>query len=207
MARFWRVALYTYQIKAKVVVANKTDLYKANLNICDTHRRYFGRLRFGFHLAHGEGRHEALLRLLASCFHASDDLRLSIGATKSKEPNLYVDGMDGLKKLWICLGTPSVGQLTRACRDSDRVVVLGVENSQWRNWWATNQYKLVQLKNLSVTSLDEAVVESLIPCLSNRVRWHGVLDHETLWLHHDGGVTEVTPRHLKAVQAGRQQAA
>lgn len=194
-------------IEAKHLVANKTDLYKANLNICDTHRKYFGRMRFSFHLVHGEGEQEALLRLLASCFYASDDLCLSVGATKSKEPNLYVDGVNGNKKLWICLGTPSLGQLTRACRESDRVAVLGVDNSQWQNWWASNQYKFAQLANLSMTSVDEDVMDSLVPCLSNRVRWHGVLDHETLWLHHDGGVTEVMPRHVKTVRQGRQQAA
>lgn len=188
-------------------MANKTDLYKANLNICDTHRQYFGRMRFSFHLVHGEGEQEALLRLLASCFYASDDLRISLGATKSKAPNLYVDGIDGSKKLWVCLGTPSIGQLTRACRDSDRVAVLGVENAEWQSWWASNQSKLERLKNLSVTSIDDDIVQSLLPCLSNRVRWHGVLDHETLWLHHDGGITEVTPRHLKMQQLGQQQAA
>ena len=193
--------------KAKHLVANKTDLYKANLNICDTHRKYFGRMRFSFHLVHGEGEQEALLRLLASCFFASDDLCLGVGATKSKEPNLYVAGVNGRKKLWICLGTPSLGQLTRACRESDRVAVLSVGNAQWKTWWASNQYKFAQMANLSVTSVDEDVMESLVPCLSNRVRWHGVLDHETLWLHHHGGVMEVEPHHVKTARQGRQQAA
>jgi len=188
-------------------VANKTDLYKVNLNICDTHRQYFGRMRFSFHLAHGESEDEALLRLLASCFYASDNLCLSAGSTKSKEPNLYVEGANGRKALWLCLGTPSMGQLTRACRESEQVVVLGVENAKWQSWWASTQNKVSCLQNLCVSSIGEQVIETLVPCLSNRVRWHGVLDHETLWLHHDGGITEVTPHHLKTVRHGHQQVA
>lgn len=181
-------------------MANKTDLYKANLNICDTHRQYFGRLRFGFHLVRGEGAQEALLRLLACCFYASDSLQLASGATKSKEPNLYVEGANGNKKLWICLGTPSLGLLTRASNMSEQVVVLGVDNQAWMNWWGLHQHKMAQLSNLTVSAIDESVMESLTQCLSNRVRWHGVLDHESLWLHHDGGITEVVPQHLQLAE-------
>lgn len=194
-------------MQANSAVANKTDLYKANLNVCDTHRQYFGRMRFAFHLAYGEGQREALLRLLASCFHASDDLCLSAGATKSKEPNLYIEGRNAKKALWLCLGTPSLGQLTRACREAEQVVVLGVDDAQWQSWWAALQNKVTRLQNLSVSSIDEQVIESLLPCLRNRLRWHGVLDHETLWLHHEDGISEVVPRHLKTVRVGYRQVA
>lgn len=188
-------------------MANKTRTYRASIDICDTHRGYFGQMRLGFHLAYDEGQQHALLRLLASCLYAHDDLQLSAGAIKSKRPNLYLKNAKGDMTLWVCLGAPSMGLLTRACREASQVVVLGIADPTWKKWWTSVETKVLHLSNLGVVMVDEDVLQSLLPCLDNRMRWHCVLDHETLWLHQDSGVFEVRPKVLKQTTLRHAQAA
>lgn len=188
-------------------MANKTDLYQASLNICDTHRPFFGRVRLGFHLPYGEGSRDALLRLLAGFLFADVALQCRSGGSRNPEPDLYVRGADGRLALWVCLGAPSPGRLARACKAADRVAVLGAADEAWDRWWGAQRYKLARLTNLEVVAIAPASLAALSACLSNRVRWHGVLDHETLWLHHGAEVTELTPRRLLGPGVGRLQVA
>ncbi len=188
-------------------MANKTDLYKANLNICDIHRQYFGRLQFNFHLAHGEGQRQVLLKLLASCLYAADGLKIDVSAYKSKKPDLYITNEFGRKSLCVLLGMRPLTELTRACREAEHVVVMGEDDARWRRWWVASQSKLVLLPNLSVATVKPSDVDLLLPCLHNRVSWHVLLDHETLWLNHSDGISEVIPRRLKTYLLEQTQVA
>lgn len=164
-------------------------------------------MRLNFHLAHGESARQGLLKLLACCFYASDALQLGVVGSKGAEADLFVDRLTGERGLSIFLGPPSLADLNRASRQSERVVVLGITDAAWLGWWQRHQHKLARLPKLSVVSVSETEIDTLLPSLQNRVRWHGVLDHETLWLHHNDRVTEVVPNHLQTADTSRIQAA
>ena len=104
-------------------MALKATIFKADLQIADMDRHYYGDHALTIARHPSETDERMMVRLLAFALHAHDMLAFGRGLSADDEPDLWQKDLTGAIDLWIDVGQPDEKRMLKACGRSSRVVV------------------------------------------------------------------------------------
>ncbi len=85
-----------------------------------------------------------MVRVMAFCFNARDQLVFCKGLSDTEEPDLWMHSLDGNLELWIDVGEPAIDRIKKATRVASEVKVYCF-NSKASTWWELNSGSLTAL--------------------------------------------------------------
>lgn len=147
------------------LLALKSTIYKANLQIADMDRGLYADHALTLALHPSETEERMMVRLLAFALHVPADnhdgaLLFGRGLSDTDDADLWRHSLDGTLRDWIDVGQPDDRRLVRASGRADRVVLLCYAASV-PVWWQGIANKLTRLNNLKVWQLPAEQTQAL----------------------------------------------
>jgi uncharacterized protein YaeQ len=118
--------------------------------------------------------------LAYAIFH-EPELTFTKGISATDEPDLWVKRADDRVRLWVEVGLPEPDRIIKASRHSERVALLACGRTL-AIWDQQQLPKLEKLANLTVLSLDQALIASLATRLERSIAWSATITEAMLYL-------------------------
>ena len=125
-------------------MALKPKIYKSRISLSDIDRDYYAALNLTIAQHPSETLERMMVRLLAYCINAQEQLVFTRGLCVVEEPDLWVRTLDDRIALWIDVGEPSVERIRKATRLSPVVRVYSF-NTRSDVWWEQWRSKFGEL--------------------------------------------------------------
>lgn len=177
-------------------MALKSTIFKAELNITDLDRNYYGAHALTIARHPSETDERMMVRLLAFILQASDSLVFGKGLAADDEPDLWQKDLTGAIQLWIDVGLPDEKRVRRACGRSDRVTVVTYGGRVADMWWQQNQSALKQQAKLTVINLVPESTQALAAAAQRNMQIQCTRQDGDLWLTLDNSSLHVVPELL-----------
>jgi len=134
-------------------MALKATIFKAQLNIADMDRHYYGdhTLTIARHPSENDAR--MMVRLLAFALNASEGLEFTRGISTEDEPDIWQKNLHGEVKLWIELGEPDERRLRKASGRASQVRVYCYQPRADQPWWQKLARHVAAIDNLQLFHL------------------------------------------------------
>ncbi|WP_322995835.1 YaeQ family protein [Castellaniella sp.] len=183
-------------------MALRATIYKAELNVADNDRGYYGSHAVTVARHPSETDERLMVRLLAYALWVQADERLVFtrGLSDADEPALWNLDLTGAVQQWVEIGLPDERRLLKACGRADQVMVLaygrGVDV-----WWAGVQHKVARANNLQVFSLDAEATKTLAALADRNMSLSINITDGSAWVSCDRGDVSLDVYRLR--EAGR----
>jgi len=167
-------------------MALKSTVVKAELQISDMDRHYYG--AHGLTLAQhpSETDERLMVRLLAFALHADDRLEFGKGLSNEEEPDLGRKDYTGLIDQWIDLGQPDESRIRKACGKAGEVIVVNYGGRAADLWWERNAALLARHRNLTVLDIAPETVDAVTALMVRSMRFNVMIqDGEMQWMTDD----------------------
>ena len=126
-------------------MAIKPTIYKFRISLSDLNRDYYDTLNLTLAQHPSETIERMMVRVLAFCINAQDNLVFTKGLSEVDEPDLWVRTLDDQTALWIEVGEPSAERIKKAGHLANKVNIYSF-NSKSDIWWTQIKGKISQLK-------------------------------------------------------------
>lgn len=166
-------------------MALKSTIYKAELQIADMDRHYYGDHSLTIARHPSETDERMMVRLAAFAFFASERLELAKGLSDTDEPDLWQKDLTGAIQTWIEVGQPDERRLAKASGRSGNVIVIAYGGRTSQIWWDGLRGKVERLRNVEVWSLAEGVGEALAKLAERTMRLQFTVQDSSAWLSSD----------------------
>ena len=166
-------------------MALKATIYKAELNITDMDRGYYGSHALTLAQHPSETLERMMLRVVAFARHASETLSFTKGISADDEPDLWQKNYSDEIEVWIDLGEPDEKRLRKACGRADQVWIYSYAGRASEIWWEQQRSKADRFENLSVFSIDPRVMAELGAMVERSMRLQATIQDGQLWLSDD----------------------
>lgn len=163
-------------------MALKATIYKAELQVADLDRQYYGQHVLTIARHPSETDERMMLRLLVFALHASDRLAFGRGLSTEDEPALWQRDLSGRIELWAELGQPDERLIRRACGRADSVYVYSYGGNSADIWWRQIGPRLAGLANLAVVHVPTAAVQALAGLARRSMQLHCTVQDGQAWL-------------------------
>ncbi|TFW09394.1 YaeQ family protein [Oxalobacteraceae bacterium OM1] len=140
-------------------MALKATIFKADLNIADMDRHYYGSHALTIARHPSETDERMMMRVLAFALHASESLAFGKGLSADDEPDLWQKDLTGAVQLWIDVGQPDERRLLKACGRAEQVVVYSYSGTQV--WWGQMGSRLERARQLKVYAVAPEASQAL----------------------------------------------
>jgi uncharacterized protein YaeQ len=130
-------------------MALKATIFKADLQISDMDRNYYGTHALTIARHPSETDERMMVRILAFALHAHEMLAFGKGLSTDDEPDLWQKDLTGAIDLWLEVGQPDEKRLLKACGRAGEVIVYSYSNAA-NVWWNQCAAKLERARNLRV---------------------------------------------------------
>jgi uncharacterized protein YaeQ len=127
------------------IVASKPTIYKLKISLSDLNRHYYDTLNLTLAKHPSETIERMMVRVLAYCINAQDQLTFAKGMDTDDEPAIWARTLDDQILLWIEVGEPAVERIKKASHQAAALKVYCF-NSKADVWWNQAQAKVSQLK-------------------------------------------------------------
>ena len=179
-------------------MALKATIFKADLQIADMDRRYYGDHTLTIARHPSETDERMMVRLLAFALHAHEALSFGRGLSTDDEPDLWQKDLTGTIEIWIDVGLPDEKRIRRACGRARQVFVYSYGGRGTQLWWDQVNTKLGQVENLSVISLPAASTRALAKLVLRNMQLQFTIQEGQIWISGKDQVVELGPVTLKA---------
>ncbi|RDU98528.1 YaeQ family protein [Trinickia dinghuensis] len=163
-------------------MALKSTIYKAELQIADMDRHYYGDHSLTIARHPSETDERMMVRLAAFAFFAGERLELAKGLSDTDEPDLWEKDLTGAIQTWIEVGQPDERRLAKASGRAERVIVIAYGGRTSQIWWDGLRTKVERLRNVEVWSLAEGVGDALASLAERTMRLQFTLQDGAAWL-------------------------
>ena len=126
-------------------MAIKPTIYKFRISLSDLNRDYYDTLNLTLAQHPSETVERMMVRVLAYCINAQENLAFTKGLSEIDEPDIWVRTLDDQTALWIEVGEPSVDRIKKAGHHAREVKIYSF-NSKSDVWWTQIKGKIHQLK-------------------------------------------------------------
>ncbi|WP_323815490.1 YaeQ family protein [Cellvibrio sp. NN19] len=130
-------------------MALKASIYKANLSVSDMDRNVFGDFNLTVALHPSETVERMMVRILAFCYRAAENLTFTKGLSSMDEPDLWLKHDNGTILEWIEVGQPTPERLKKASGQSQAVKVFTYGRGM-DVWWKSNSAAIRALPKVSI---------------------------------------------------------
>lgn len=169
-------------------MALRATIYKAEINIADNDRNYYGSHTVTVARHPSETDERLMVRLLAYALYVSSDEALAFtrGLSEADEADLWQLDLTGAIDLWIEVGLPDERRLLKACGRAGEVVVF----AYGRNvdiWWAGIKNKVSRARNLKFYSFNADATMALAALTERNMLLHVNVQDGTMWVSANKG--------------------
>jgi uncharacterized protein YaeQ len=182
-------------------MALKSTIFKAELQISDMDRNYYGEHVLTVARHPSETDERMMVRLLAFALHAGDRLAFGKGLSSDDEPDLWQRDLTGAIEVWIDVGQPDDKRIRRACGRAAQVSVYSYSGHGAGLWWSQIGDKLERLRNLSVFNLPAGVGPALAKLADRNMKLQFTIQDGQVWVSGGESVVQVEPEVLKRAGA------
>ncbi|BAO87905.1 MULTISPECIES: YaeQ family protein [Caballeronia] len=142
-------------------MALKSTIYKADLQVADMDRHYYGDHSLTIARHPSETDERMMVRVAAFGLFADERLEFCKGLSDTDEPDLWQKDLTGQIQTWIEVGQPDERRISKASGRSERVIVIAYAGRTADIWWQGVKGKVERLRNVTVWSLEDGVAEAL----------------------------------------------
>ena len=174
-------------------MALRATIYKAELNVADTDRHYYGSHSLTIARHPSETDERMMVRLAAFALNAHEDLAFTKGLSETDEPDLWIKDLTGAVQRWIEIGQPDERRILRACGRAEEVIVYCYGGSSSRIWWDGVSNKLARARNLRVVNIPVEQSKALADLAQRGMRLNANISDGVLYLSAEAGDVTVEP--------------
>jgi len=178
-------------------MALKATIFKADLQIADMDRNYYGDHSLTLARHPSETDERMMVRLLAFALNASETLSFCKGLSTDDEPDIWQKDLTDAIELWIEVGLPDEDRLRKACNRAQQVIVYAYGERSADVWWQQIKNKLTRFDNLTIYQLPGDSSERLATLAQRTMRLQCTVQDGTIWLGDGEKSVEVEPSTLK----------
>ncbi|HEY8607407.1 MAG TPA: YaeQ family protein [Noviherbaspirillum sp.] len=178
-------------------MALKATIFKADLQVADMDRHYYGDHTLTIARHPSETDERMMVRLLCFALHAHEALGFGKGLSADDEPDLWQKDLTGAISLWIDVGQPDEKRILKACGRADRVVVYSYGSAS-HVWWSQAGTRLERARNLSVHNLPSASTQALAGLAQRSMQLQCTIQDGQVWLGDGAQSVQLEPTVLKA---------
>lgn len=178
-------------------MALKATIYKANLNVSDLDRHYYGNHQLTIACHPSETEERLMVRLLAFALFASETLAFTRGISTDDEPDVWDKDLTDHITHWIELGVPDESRIRKGCNRADRVTVVSYGMRHALPWWEKNRDKLARFDNLQVLFLPKEATEALTAMASRNMDLQVTIQDGQAWVSSTGHNAVINPERWK----------
>ena len=184
-------------------MALKATIFRAELQIADMERNYYGTHSLTLARHPSENDERMMVRVLAFALNANDALLFGSSIGNDDEPDLWQKDLTGAIRLWIDVGLPDEKRIRRACGRSNQVVVYCYGRGA-DLWWKQAGEKLARSDNLSVIDLPQAATQALTKLAGRNMKLNCTIQDGQVWLGDpDQQVQVEAEERLRGARAAR----
>lgn len=162
-------------------MALPSKVYKASIQLSDVDRGVYETLQATAAQHPSETGERLVARLLAYAIFHEPELTFTKGISATDEPDLWVKRGDDRVRLWVEVGLPEPDRIIKASRHSEWVALLACGRAL-AIWDQQQLPKLERLDNLTVISLDQALIAGLATRLERSISWSITITEGMLYL-------------------------
>jgi uncharacterized protein YaeQ len=174
-------------------MALKATIFKAELNIADMDRDYYGDHSLTIARHPSETDERMMVRLLAFARHAHERLQFTKGLSADDEPDVWQKSLSDEIEVWIDVGQPDEKRIRKACNRSQRTLLYVYGGRGADLWWQQNAPKLERFDNLTVFNLPKNETDELAQLAQRNMRLQCTLQDNQAWLNDGERTVQINP--------------
>lgn len=186
------------------VVAIKSTIFKAELQVADMNRHHYDTHALTLARHPSETDERLMVRIIAFALYADEALVFGRGLSTEDEPALWKKDLTGAIKLWIDVGQPDEKEIRKACGRAEEVVVLTYGGAVAEVWWDKNRHKLERLDNLCVLNLKQHESQALAALAARTMVLQASLQDGEILLTGEGEAINLHPQRFKSAGGASQ---
>jgi uncharacterized protein YaeQ len=163
-------------------MALKATIFKTELQIADMDRGYYGSHALTLARHPSETDERMLIRVLAFCRHAHENLSFTRGISTDDEPDLWQRDLTGRIVVWIDIGQPDEKRIRKACGRAAQVCLYCYSGHSAELWWQKIRDRLERFDNLTVINIDVADRQSLARLAQRTMQLQCTVQEGQIWL-------------------------
>ena len=179
-------------------MAQKSIVYKAELNVSDMDRHYYASHNLTLARHPSETDERMMLRVFAFARHADEALAFGRGISTDDEADVWLKDLTGVIKLWVDLGQPDEKWLRKACGRAEQVVIYAYGTRSADVWWQQQAGKVERLDNLSVFHIPPSCSQALAGLAQRSMKLQCTIQDGSVWLADDTQSVEIQMLAVKA---------
>lgn len=180
-------------------MALKSTIYKAEIEISDLNRNYYGSHSLTLARHPSENDERMMVRLLAFALHAHESLIFADSIGNDGEPSLWQKDLTGAIKVWIDVGQPDEKRIRRACGRAERVSIFTYGGHGADVWLDQIRPGFDRLKNLAVINLPANALPLLVRLAQRSMKLQFTVQDDQVWITDDRGTVHLDLTHAKVL--------
>ena len=125
-------------------MALKPTVYKFKVSLSDLNRSHYDALSLTVAKHPSENDERMMVRLLAFCLNAQEDLSFGAGLNDVDAPSITLTTLDDQIALWVDVGEPAFDRIKKATRKAKQVKIYSF-NTKSDVWWEQGRSQFSQL--------------------------------------------------------------
>ena len=170
-------------------MALKPTIYKFRISLSDLNRDYYDTLNLTLAQHPSETIERMMVRVLAYCINAQEDLVFTKGLSEINEPDIWVRSMDDQTLLWIDVGEPAIDRIKKISRLAKDVKIYCF-NSKADVWWSQLQNKMKQFP-VSVFKFEWENIQALASLVERTMAISVSITGDSAYIATESGECEV----------------
>ena len=163
-------------------MALKSTIFKAELQISDMGRNYYGDHGLTIARHPSENDERMMVRLLAFALHAHEALVFADSIGNDEEPSLWQKDLTGAIQVWIDVGQPDEKRIRKACGRASRVFVFVYGGHGADVWLGQIRNSFERSKNLSIINLPAGAPEALARLAQRSMKLQFTIQDGQVWV-------------------------
>jgi uncharacterized protein YaeQ len=178
-------------------MALKATIYKADLQVSDMDRHYYGSHSLTIARHPSETDERMMVRILAFALHAHEALAFGKGLSTDDEPDLWQKDLTGAIELWLDVGQPDDKRIMKACGRSERVVVYSYSAAS-NVWWNQVASRIERARNVSVFNIPAAASQALAGLAQRTMQLQCTIQDRHVWIDNGTSSVDIELAELRA---------
>jgi uncharacterized protein YaeQ len=174
-------------------MALRATIYKADLNVADNDRRYYGSHALTVARHPSETDERMMVRILAFALNADESLAFTKGLSDTDEPDVWRKDLTGAIELWIEVGQPDERRILKACGRAEKVVIYCYGGHASQVWWNGVRNSLARARNLTVINLPGDATQALGQLAERTMALHVNVEDGEIYVTADAGSATLVP--------------
>lgn len=171
-------------------MALNATIYKFDIDVSDLDRNHYAHYSQHVALHPSETVERMVMRILAYCLNANEQLAFTKGLSTDSEPDLWQKNYSDDIELWIELGLPDDKRIKKACNQSDKVKLYAYGGQGVETWWDNLSGHAYKFSELSVYRFEGDSVEAFANQIERTMALSCMIQDGQVTLSWDGGMQE-----------------